>query len=908
MNQRQATAFGPPSPPAPRRFLHLDPVARAVAASPGLRAWLGALLTTASVLLGLLPVLGLLIEGTTWVRPAVLCVLAVAALGALSRQFLGRSWPAWPLQGLVAVCAFALTALAPEERLGPFPSPGAGPAISETLVSLGSVLRDEVAPVRPVPEVVGVLCAAVALIAWLVDALVNAPPRTPLLAAVPLGTVAVAISFFVSRALGPWVLAGLAAALFLLLLAPRGSRADERRPAGRRRAPGQDPGQGVDRDAGRRSGTAGTSGRTGAPAGWGARWLAAGAVSAVALGGAALAPAVLLPDPSVGLMPEGSRFISPGSSTGVDPILDLSRDLRSPLSRTVLRYTTSGNAPVYLRTSVVEDLLTGTWGPPRSNAHFYEQGSLLAPDPTASQLDASTDGVLPAQVPSDESMAGTGYTRGWLRSGPLDDYLDDASWPPLTREPTRRESYRVGVDASGYSSPWLPLPNNATRAGELPSEYSVLGTSGALRQSDGNSISGGSYWAAVAAAPNAERLAASPSLSTIAEQAEATGTAPNAEVNGSKEDRERIPASIRDLAARIVSEAGAEGHPSAIANALREHLTGEGYRYSERAPVSLDGRTGGLAMVERFLKDKSGYCVHYASAMVLMARSQGIPARLALGYAPGTATGADAKIAGVSGQEFSVDSRSAHAWAQLYFVGLGWVDVDPTPGRTGTEADEQLGSTTAVPSSSAAPSSSASRAPETLATDPRPGASRSNAVDGASASATGPTAGAGQGPQAASGAGLAWLAPLLIGLGAAAVAAAAWLLPRWFRRRTMQRIRASGPGAAGLAWRTLERAAGRGAGSTGQGTITADDPRGPAGAATAPSRENLPAPERAAAWFPTGDPAAAAARLAAAADRERFGPPAPAPAPADPELGARLADDLELLLAELTARRARGHA
>ncbi|MDR2255408.1 MAG: DUF3488 and transglutaminase-like domain-containing protein [Arthrobacter sp.] len=874
MSRRQpaASPWAPDAAPGTRTATRTATprVAGAVA-----EAWLGALITTGAVVLGVLPVLGLLVEGGTWVAPAVLTTALVAAAGALSRQLLRRSWPAWPVQALIALGAWTLTALSGSDRIGPFPAPGSGSAIRASLTGIGSVLRDEVAPVRPVPEVVGVLLLSVAVLALAVDALVNAAPRTPALAALPVGAVALSVSLFVERTLGGWIMAGLAAALLGLLLAPRGGEARPSRAAGRRPARPDDPATTRPKPAAHPHPRAGLA----------RRLVAAGAVSAVAIGGAALAPAVLLPDPQVGILPVGSRLIAPGAGSGVDPILDLSRDLRSPLNRTVLRYTSTRDQAVYLRTSIVEDLVDGGWGPATDDRRGYQESTPLSPDPTSSGS-ALTTGPLPAQAPSEEAMAGTGYSREWLRSGTSDDYLNEGGWPPLTQEERRSEDLRVGVDATGYSSPWLPLPAGATRAGELPSTYTVIGTSGVLKQADDASIAGGSYWAAAATPPSAEDLAASPSLATIAEQAEEYGVAPEGDPQGSDEDRERIPESIRDLAARIVSEAGAGGHPSAIANALREHLTSDEYQYSERAPVSLDGKTGGLAMVERFLKDKSGYCVHFASAMVLMARSQGIPARLALGYAPAGTGGAASRIAGVEGKVFDVNSRSAHAWAQLYFVGIGWVDVDPTPGRGGTDSDAALQNATAAPGATAAPSSSATTAPETVASDPRPSAGRTNAVDGATVAATNPTAGAERAAGDAGGA--TW--PLWLGLGVLAAAGLGLLMPSWARKRRMERIRAGGPGSAALAWRTMSRAAARATGA----------------------QENLPAPAQAAAWFPEGEAAAAAARLAAAADRERFGPP-PVPAAAAgasdalpdgaAQRGEALGADLAVVLAALKERR-----
>ena len=76
-----------------------------------------------------------------------------------------------------------------------------------------------------------------------------------------------------------------------------------------------------------------------------------------------------------------------------------------------------------------------------------------------------------------------------------------------------------------------------------------------------------------------------------------------------------------------------------------------------------------------FLASKHGYCVQFASAMAVMARTLGIPARLGVGFLPGTKQ---------SNGRQGVSLNDAHAWPELYFEGIGWVRFEPTPRvRTG---------------------------------------------------------------------------------------------------------------------------------------------------------------------------------------------------------------------------------
>ncbi len=68
--------------------------------------------------------------------------------------------------------------------------------------------------------------------------------------------------------------------------------------------------------------------------------------------------------------------------------------------------------------------------------------------------------------------------------------------------------------------------------------------------------------------------------------------------------------------------------------------------------------------------DRTGYCEYYASAMVMLTRSLGIPARVAVGFAPGER---------IEEGEFLSRESGAHAWAEVYFPGYGWQIFESTP-------------------------------------------------------------------------------------------------------------------------------------------------------------------------------------------------------------------------------------
>ena len=137
---------------------------------------------------------------------------------------------------------------------------------------------------------------------------------------------------------------------------------------------------------------------------------------------------------------------------------------------------------------------------------------------------------------------------------------------------------------------------------------------------------------------------------------------------------EDLPAVVSETARTV-----AGGQPTAYdqAIALQEFFRSGDFVYSEDAPVDQGYDGSGAQVLEKFLDVRSGYCVHFSSAMASMARVLGIPARVAVGFTPGEAT-LDPATQIV---EYRVSTDNFHAWPELYFEGIGWVRFEPTPGR-----------------------------------------------------------------------------------------------------------------------------------------------------------------------------------------------------------------------------------
>jgi hypothetical protein len=110
----------------------------------------------------------------------------------------------------------------------------------------------------------------------------------------------------------------------------------------------------------------------------------------------------------------------------------------------------------------------------------------------------------------------------------------------------------------------------------------------------------------------------------------------------------------------------AAGQPTTydVVRSVERHLE-RGFTYDERPPLR-------RIPLDAFLfHDKIGYCQQFSGAMALLLRMDGIPARVASGFAPGVLDPAT--------KEYRVRDLDAHSWVEVWFQGIGWVPFDPTP-------------------------------------------------------------------------------------------------------------------------------------------------------------------------------------------------------------------------------------
>jgi transglutaminase-like putative cysteine protease len=246
-----------------------------------------------------------------------------------------------------------------------------------------------------------------------------------------------------------------------------------------------------------------------------------------------------------------------------------------------------------------------------------------------------------------------------------------------------------------------------------------------------------------------------------------------------------LPPSIRQTAVEVAGIGNDYQQAIRLQRWFRED--GE-FSYSTDAPRARSSASGAEAMAA-FLKERRGYCVHFASTMAVMARMLGIPARVGVGFLPGEVQSNGSRV--ITGQD-------AHAWPELFFAGVGWVRFEPTP-----RGGDALPPDWAVPPAGVMPEDgpTSTAETETRSASPSAAATANRPVEeSASNSPTG----------AGSGTGVPWrvvlpallLLVLLVLLATPALGARVRTRRRWHRAR-------DDPARAEAGWQELREGLGR---------------------------------------------------------------------------------------------------
>ena len=249
--------------------------------------------------------------------------------------------------------------------------------------------------------------------------------------------------------------------------------------------------------------------------------------------------------------------------------------------------------------------------------------------------------------------------------------------------------------APSYVQQWLPMPYPATSV-QVSGDWKY--------EPEGRTLIGGtSATTAAGLKYQVTSLVLSPTSQQLAD-----APAPSAAM---LKTYTALPSDLPQLVrtdARSVTAGAGSAYAKAVA--LQNWFTNTGgFSYN----TSVSGDVGANAMAE-FLKNKQGFCVHFAATMAAMARVLGIPARVVIGFTPGTEQPDGTWVVG---------TKDAHAWPELYFAGVGWLRFEPTPSigvPPGYSVESSNGTTTPLPTGAAtAPSATITGKPSGSPACPR---------------------------------------------------------------------------------------------------------------------------------------------------------------------------------------------
>ncbi|HSN17607.1 MAG TPA: DUF3488 and DUF4129 domain-containing transglutaminase family protein, partial [Gammaproteobacteria bacterium] len=118
--------------------------------------------------------------------------------------------------------------------------------------------------------------------------------------------------------------------------------------------------------------------------------------------------------------------------------------------------------------------------------------------------------------------------------------------------------------------------------------------------------------------------------------------------------------------------------PQQVVNDALDMFHDQPFRYTLQP-----GQLAERDRIDQFLfQTRSGFCEHYAGAFVFLMRAAGIPAHVVIGYLGGTPNPVD--------DYYVIRQREAHAWAEVWMAGRGWVRVDPTSAVDPARVEEGL--------------------------------------------------------------------------------------------------------------------------------------------------------------------------------------------------------------------------
>jgi transglutaminase-like putative cysteine protease len=371
-----------------------------------------------------------------------------------------------------------------------------------------------------------------------------------------------------------------------------------------------------------------------------------------------------------------------------------------------------------------------------------------------------------------QNFSGDGWTPDKVAFD-TNNTLDEFGPPPGLSPDVASNLDTTYISIEQLDSPWLPVPYPSANITGLTGDW--FWDKDALTVSSPDRSSWGE-----------EYTVRSLVLAPTPEQLDIAGTTVPEGFERYLDLPDGMPEIIASTARKVASSAPSN-YQKALA--LQEYFRHGDFEYSETAPVRAGYDGSGADVIAKFLETKSGYCIHFASAMTVMARSLGIPARMAVGFLPGVLTANQTDGRSIH----RVTTHELHTWPELYFDGVGWVRFEPTVSRG--EVPEY-----AVPGLNEVPVP-----PPPAAVDPAPPSTAPLAPDESAAAVPDDPAASATDPGATDPTG-AWL----LGLGGVLAVLLLGLIPAAVRasQRLLCLLRLSrGSGSATAAWTEVLRSA-----------------------------------------------------------------------------------------------------
>lgn len=249
----------------------------------------------------------------------------------------------------------------------------------------------------------------------------------------------------------------------------------------------------------------------------------------------------------------------------------------------------------------------------------------------------------------------------YLRLTSLDRFDGTTFWPSTLVAPAEAQvkrgitaphpagpTVRTTVSVANLSVRWLPLPVQVQSV-DAPGDWRY--DAGSNTVFSARRTTQGLKYSALSITP-----------SPTAEALRQAG-APDLSVRRYLDLPPDLPADIRDLTDAVTAKA-TTAFDKALA--IQNYLTSPPFVYDTHV-----AQPASLSALDDFLRvTHTGFCQQYATAMAVMARAEGLPSRVAVGFTRG-----EQQPDGT----WLVTTHDAHAWPELYFSGFGWLPFEPTP-------------------------------------------------------------------------------------------------------------------------------------------------------------------------------------------------------------------------------------